>query len=294
MDRELGARAARARRHRRRSRCSRWRSGPRGITCRSRTTRIRRSAPTCPKGMRGPFERARALLEEAESILEKQRERHQARPLREGARQAPRRSRRARGRDGTRALRRGGLRRRAREGRRRGRRAPRSLAQERGARVRRVDPRRDRRRDGAARVRRRGVQDPERLDDPDAAGRRSHLREQVHLRARDPVHAQAAVVAHAAGARRRDGLRVSRAPGAGLHQARDRAPGRQARGARRSPDHQRLGGAELLRGPVLVHRGAGLEPSRGRDLRRVPRGRGVPHALRSPEPADRLPGARTT
>ena len=48
----------------------------------------------------------------------------------------------------------------------------------------------DRRPDRAllARVRRRGVQDPVGLDDPDAAGRRSHLRQQVHLRRARAVH----------------------------------------------------------------------------------------------------------
>ena len=75
---------------------------------------------------------------------------------------------------------------------------------------------------GAARARRRGVQDPERVDDPDAAGRRPHLRQQVHLRPGHPVHALAGVDAHAARARRRHRLRVPGEPRAGLHQAGDR------------------------------------------------------------------------
>ena len=121
------------------------------------------------------------------------REGRRPRAVGEGARAAARRARRAARRRWTR---RPSTRTRSsspRARRRRGRRAPRTLAQERGARVPRVDPRRRRRRVRAPRVRRRGVQDPERVDDPDAAGRRPHLRQQVQLRPGDPVHARARV-----------------------------------------------------------------------------------------------------
>ena len=107
----------------------------------------------------------------------------------------------------------------------------------------------------AARVRHRGLQDPERLDDPDAHGGRPHLRQQVQLRPGDSVHAARASGRTCRPKRgRRDGLRVPRAPRAGLHQARHRAPGRQARGDERPPDHQRVGGAELPRRRVDVQR----------------------------------------
>ena len=60
--------------------------------------------------------------------------------------------------------------------------------------------------------------------------------------------------AHAAAPRRRDGLRVPRAPRAGLHQARHRAS--RATSSRRgtATRHQRVGGAELPRRALVVHR----------------------------------------
>ena len=70
----------------------------------------------------------------------------------------------------------------------------------------------------------------------------------------------------------------------------DRRPRRQARGARRSPDHQRLGGPELLRRRYAYTEALDGRPHEGGSLRRVPRGRGVPHALRR-ERAHRVPGA---
>ena len=60
--------------------------------------------------------------------------------------------------------------------------------------------------------------------------------------------------AHAAAPRRRHGVRLPRAPGARLHQARHRPPGGQARGQERPPHPQRLGGAELPRRRVDVQR----------------------------------------
>ena len=113
-----------------------------------------------PPKLRGPFERAPALLDEAEPI-QTLNEKAIVRELsaKERTSCSPTRSRRC-ALDADRALRRGRLRRRARQRRRRGRRSPRALAQERGARVRRVDPRRRRRRAPPPRVRRRGLQDP--------------------------------------------------------------------------------------------------------------------------------------
>ena len=57
-----------------------------------------------------------------------------------------------------------------------------------GARVRRVDRRGGGHRPAAAGLRRRGLPDPLGLDDPDPGDRRSHLRLEVLLRHRHPLH----------------------------------------------------------------------------------------------------------
>ena len=236
------------------SRSSRWRSGPRATTSRSRATRTRRSGLTSPRAAARPSSaRARSSTRPRRSSSGTRRQiiRELSVRDREGLQ---RRSRGAARGDGPGAVRRGGLQRGVDPRGRAGRHAPPPVAQERGARVPRVDPRRRRRRARAARVRGRGLQDPERVDDPDAAGRRPHLRQQVHLRPRHPVHALAAAGRACRPRAATSSSTRSRRTRAGLHQAGDRRARRRARGEERTPVAQRLGGAPLLRRRLLVQR----------------------------------------
>ena len=217
-----------------------------------------------PPEMRGRYEDAAALIDEARRIQrvrrrDVEREAHHLRARPGGAV-----ARRPRARDDRREVRRPGVRRGPRARRPHRGRAPRALAKGRNARVRRVDRHRRGRRADPPRLRRRGVQDPERIDYPDAPHRRSHLRQQVHLRPPRPLDEQAALYAPPAIPRGRDGLQVPREHGAGLHQARDRPARRHARGDQRPPGDQRLARAPLPRRPVPLR-----EPHGGA-LRRVP------------------------
>ena len=86
-----------------------------------------------------------------------------------------------------------------------------------------------------AHVRLPGVQDSDRVDEAEPAGRRSPARQQVHLRA-DRVRPRARAAADAPDrARRHHRVQVSRGARARFHQARDRAAGRHARAARTRP-----------------------------------------------------------
>ena len=112
-------------------------------------------------------------------------------------------------------------------------RAPRLRAQVDRPRVLGVDRRRRGDRAAPARLRRRGLPDPVGLDDPDAGGRRSHLRLQVHLRAQHPVHRHQDPAVRRAQARRRHRLQVAQRPQHRLHQAGGRPAGRRHRDAGR-------------------------------------------------------------
>ncbi len=207
------------------SRSSRWRSGPRASYLPlARYAHTRRSGLTSPRRCRPPFERARALLDEAEAHPRAEREGDRPRALRaraRGAQDGPRRAARGDGRR-RRSTRRPSSRRSSAPT------ARSTSASARGARARCASTSSRSSSPSPSRMalralRRRGVQDPERVDDPDAAGRRPHLREQVHLRPGHPVHATSGVWTRMPPApRRRHGLRVPGAPRAGLHQARDR------------------------------------------------------------------------
>ena len=147
--------------------------------------------------------------------------------------------------------------------RRDGRRAPGVRAQVDGARVHRVDRHRGHDRALPARLRGGGVQDPERVDDPNHGDRRPHLRQQVHLRPAHPVHDHPLLRAARAAARRGDRLHQPVPAGQGLHQAHRRHPGGHGRGPLRHHLRERRGGA----GP----------PDRRRALRLLGQGRQVAH-----------------
>ena len=95
----------------------------------------------------------------------------------------------------------------------------------------------------AALVPGRAVQDPVGLDGADAAGRRLHPGEQIHLRHPAAGDQQEDHRDRRAAARRRDGVPLSRGPVARLHQARGRPAGRPHRVPQQAPDHQRRAGA---------------------------------------------------
>ena len=116
-----------------------------------------------------------------------------------------------------------------------------------------------------ARLRRRGVPDPVGLDDPDAGGRRSHLRLQVLLRAQHPLHRHQDPAVRRAQAGRRHRLQVAQRPQHRLHQARGRPAGRRHRDEAGGALHQRQAGPARAASARLQRR-------RGAPQRRAVRG----------------------
>ena len=106
-----------------------------------------------------------------------------------------------------------------------------------------------------ARLRRRGLPDPVGLDDPDAGGRRPHLRLQVLLRAQHPLHRHQDPAVRRAQAGRRHRLQVAARPQHRLHQAGGRPAGRRHRDEAGGALHQRQAGPARAASARLRRRG---------------------------------------